>query len=169
MSPLRWWLAGVAAVIIALGAGCDGALHRMQDRAEKPAMEAPAGAVTLGADDDRAPPVMTRERLERGEDRYDRVCAACHGLLGDGDSVVARAMVGRKPRSLVDAAAVAFADARIARTIDSGYGAMPALADVLPAADRFAVVQFVRALQRREVVVGDLPAARRAEAERWLK
>jgi mono/diheme cytochrome c family protein len=149
------------ALLVLLLAACDAdsALHRMQVREVKPAMQAPAGVIELGSDE--APVVVTRELLARGEDRFDRTCAQCHGVLGDGDSDVARAMVGRKPGSLLDAR---ITGTRVMTAIEVGYGAMPALADVLPPRDRVAVMHFVRALQLRDVALAELPPDQLAAA-----
>lgn len=49
----------------------------------------------------RAVPVpLTRELLETGRGTYDTWCAVCHGLTGDGDSLVARKMPQRRPPGL---------------------------------------------------------------------
>ncbi|WP_255442878.1 cytochrome c [Corallococcus sp. Z5C101001] len=49
----------------------------------------------------RAVPVpLTRELLETGRAAYDTWCAVCHGLTGDGDSLVARKMPQRRPPGL---------------------------------------------------------------------
>lgn len=176
---MRWWIASALAAVIALGAGCRGcegadrALHRMQEREARPLVEPPPGAVAWGApgapdgDLEPAPPV-TRELIARGEDRYDVACAQCHGVLGDGDSDVARAMRGRRPPSLVDADAARLSDVRVLAAIEVGYGAMPALANVLQPRDRAAVLAFVRVLQRREVALDELPPPARADALREL-
>src|SRR5207253_2813812 len=64
----------------------------------------PAGtkpfAATDDALDDDAPPTLDAALLDEGEERFDVMCAACHGVVGDGDSVVARHMELVKPRDL---------------------------------------------------------------------
>jgi hypothetical protein len=106
-------------------------------------LEPPDGVVPFGSPG--APPPVTRALLERGRDRFERFCAACHGIAGDGDSDVARAMTLRKPPSLVDANARALSDARILFVIERGYGLMPR--HELSLVDRTAVLHFVRVLQ----------------------
>jgi len=122
----------------------------------------PAGAVA-------PPPPITRALLVRGRDRFDRFCAACHGLAADGDSQVARAMTLRRPPSLVDAAATGLPDPRVLEVIEHGYGVMPSYAAMIAPRDRFAILHYVRALQQRTVSLAALPLAQQEEARRWLR
>nr|HEX4316792.1 cytochrome c [Kofleriaceae bacterium] len=166
----------LAFAVLAL-CGCDWSLHRMQEQPKCAAFASgacaaiapPAGAVELG-DVSLAPPprpATTRAELMRGEDRFERFCAPCHGLAGDGDSAVARAMARRKPPSLVDATVRAFPDTRIETAISHGYGLMPAYAGELVPRDRWAIVDYVRALQSRDVAIDSL-TPQQQEAAPWL-
>lgn len=96
---------------------------------------------------------VTRALLERGRDRFALVCATCHGLAGDGDTPVARAMQRRPPPSLHEARIVRLTPAELARVIERGYGVMPGYASMLSRADRHAVLAYVRTLQ----LAGSLP------------
>lgn len=110
---------------------------------------------------------IDRPLLERGQRRFDVICAACHGLLGDGQSEVARHMEQRRPPSLLDERVRTFPAGRIFRVIGSGYGLMPSYEWALDARDRWAVVAYLRALEMSQAVQLDAlgPAARRrAEA-----
>jgi mono/diheme cytochrome c family protein len=163
-------------------AACDWSLHRMQrgprcgvDESTELLANAsceqppPDGIVAFDPEPPAPPPPITRALLVRGRDRFDRFCAPCHGLAGDGDSQVARAMSLRVPPSLVGAAAATLPDARILVTIERGYGVMPSYAMVLAPRDRFAVLHYVRALQQRIVELTALSPAQREEATRWLR
>jgi mono/diheme cytochrome c family protein len=112
----------------------------------------------------------TRASIERGADRFSRTCAACHGPLGDGLSVVARDMRLRPPPSLLSDAVIGYSDQRLFEVISGGYGMMPAYTYQLTVEDRWAVIHFVRALQHSQHVALDaLPPARRQEAAQWLR
>jgi len=149
---------------------CDWSLHRMQEQpkctthaeldGERCDREPPAGTVALGA---AVPPrpQLSRALIERGRDRFNNYCAACHGVAGDGDSDVARAMTLRRPPSLVDDTARKLADDRIYFVIEHGYGMMPSYGNPLAPRDRWAVISYVRALQAREAPVSE-------EALQWL-
>jgi mono/diheme cytochrome c family protein len=122
---------------------------------------------TVSVDEPASPPPLTRELVDRGRDRFMRFCAPCHGVAGDGDSYVARAMTLRKPPTLVDAEASRFSDNRILDVIATGYGTMPSYA-VIPIPDRHAITTYLRVLQSREVPLAELSAEHQREAKRWL-
>jgi len=160
-------------------AGCDWSLHRMQEPVactvhgttphlpnDACDLQPPDGIVAMELP--APPPPVTRALLERGRDRFERICAACHGLAGDGISQVARAMTLRRPPSLVDATAKSLPDDRILFVIERGYGVMPPYRAILAPADRHAVLHYVRALQQREVELAALPPEAQQEARRWL-
>lgn len=127
----------------------------------------PNGTVPVDDDRDDAPPPMTRDLLLTGRARFDLVCATCHGVRGDGQSVVATKMEHRKPPSLHETRIAAFPPDRIFAVATSGYGLMPSLADMLDARERWAVAYYVKALQlSRAARVAELPPAVRAELER---
>jgi mono/diheme cytochrome c family protein len=158
----------LVALAFACGA-CDWSLHRMQERVSCTGacdVQQPDGIVS--ADPPPAMPVVDRALLERGRDRFERICAPCHGVAADGESPVARAMTLRRPPSLVDAAAARLADDRIVTVIATGYGLMPSYRVLLSVPDRIAVLHYIRALQQREVALDELSPAQRTEALRWL-
>ncbi len=93
----------------------------------------------------RIPVQVTSEMLQLGRKRFEIVCAACHGLVGDGRSLVARNMSLRPPPSLHDF--VSLSDGYLYQVISRGYGLMPSYSAELPVEERWAVVAYVRALQ----------------------
>lgn len=125
--------------------------------------------VALGINGDRyvteVPIPLTRALLERGRDRFEIFCAACHGAAGDGVSVVARKMQLRKPPSLLLERTRARPAGDLFRILREGWGFMPSYAAELGIEDRWAVVAFLEALQRSQPVrIADLPAALQREA-----
>lgn len=124
-------------------------------------------SLTTGiADDrwtDRIPLPVDRPLVETGHQRFDLFCATCHGVLGDGVSVVASKMSLRQPPSLQDTRIRAYPPGRIFATIRQGYGLMPGYAVQLSVHDSWAVVAYVRALQvARGAPVASLPPEVRA-------
>ena len=94
---------------------------------------------------ENVPLPVTAELLARGHKKFEIVCATCHGLVGNGDSMVADNMPTRLPPSLIalqDKPAGFFYQA-----ITLGYGLMPSFSGEIPIEDRWAVVAYVRALQ----------------------
>jgi cytochrome c2 len=89
---------------------------------------------------------LNRQVLELGQKKYNIVCAQCHGRLGDGNSVVAENMAVRLPPSLLDLSGRP--DGHFFVAVTEGYGVMPSFAGELDTQERWAVVAYVRALQR---------------------
>ncbi len=105
--------------------------------------------------------------LARGRQRFEVTCAACHGVLGDGESQVALNMSLRRPPSLHDFRDLP--DGTLYQIISEGFGLMPSYANQLSVQDRWAVVAYVRALQLSQHATLDQvpPGAReRLEQER---
>jgi mono/diheme cytochrome c family protein len=87
----------------------------------------------------------------RGAERYGIYCVPCHGAAGDGQGM------------LFTRSKVTSADLRIARlrampdgqlfdVISNGFGLMPSYRGQIPAADRWAIVAYVRQLQAESPV-----------------
>lgn len=128
------------------------------------------GAMVAGSYRDRIPVPVTMDLLRLGRERFDVVCAACHGVLGDGASAVAVHMTLRPPPPLLTANVRAMPVGRLFRIVEEGYGLMPSYADVLSPVERWAVVAYVRALQlSQSAALAELPPALRAEAIRALE
>jgi mono/diheme cytochrome c family protein len=88
---------------------------------------------------------VTPELLALGKLRFEIVCATCHGVLGNGDSMVADNFPTRIPPSLValtDKPAGFFY-----RAATYGFGVMPSFAGELNNEERWAVVAYIKALQ----------------------
>jgi len=105
------------------------------------------GRDAAGADATAVPLPITRALLERGRERFAVACAACHGIAGDGDTRVARAMQRRRPPSLHEPRILALTPGALYRVIVDGYGVMPSYATLLAPDDRWAVVAYVRTLE----------------------
>ena len=90
--------------------------------------------------------------LARGQDRYNIYCAVCHSISGDGKGMVSRRAASLGATGLV---APSFHDDRLRHipdgqlyaTIANGLRNMPSYAHNIPVDDRWAIVQYVRALQ----------------------
>jgi len=119
--------------------------------------------VTLGVGDDGSfaasiPIPMDEALIRMGRDRFDRTCAACHGILGDGDSEVARKMPLVKPPSLHTDAIRAYPPGRIFQIATFGYGLMPGYEFQLDVTERWAIVAYLEALQlSRSAQISALP------------
>ncbi|HEX7089452.1 MAG TPA: cytochrome c [Longimicrobiales bacterium] len=123
------------------------------------------GAMDGGGYRERIPLALTMDLLRLGRERFDVVCAACHGILGDGASAVALHMTLRPPPPLIGGNVRAMPAGRLYRIVEEGYGLMPGYAELLSPLERWAVVAYLRALQLSQAADLDaLPPAIRAEA-----
>jgi mono/diheme cytochrome c family protein len=89
---------------------------------------------------------VTEELLDRGEERYKVFCMVCHGPVGNGDGMIVRRGFPKPPTynddRLRNAPVGHFYD-----VITNGQGRMNSYASQIPAADRWAIVAYIRALQ----------------------
>ena len=101
--------------------------------------------------------------LERGRDRFTVYCSPCHGAVGDGNGVVKKYGMGAVP-TYHDDRLRQMAEGEIFNTITNGKGQMNPYGDKLAARDRWAVIAYLRALQRAQTgTLADVPADHRPE------
>lgn len=102
------------------------------------------------------PVKVDKALLARGRERFDIYCSPCHGLSGYGDGAVARRAdrlaegTWVPPSSLHDEAVRGRPIGHLFNTITSGIRTMPSYAAQIDPADRWAIVAYVRALQRSQ-------------------
>jgi mono/diheme cytochrome c family protein len=108
--------------------------------------------------------------MERGRERFNIYCATCHGRDGEGNGVVtSRAAevspdTWGRPTSLNTEYVRGQPVGRLFNTITNGINRMPGYGAQIPVADRWAIVLYVRALQRsRAAALDDLPPEKRTE------
>ena len=91
---------------------------------------------------------ITKDDLNRGQERYEIFCSVCHGATGNGDGMIARRGFNRPaPASyhqdrLRQAPVGHFFD-----VMTNGWGAMPSYASQIPVEDRWKIIAYIRALQ----------------------
>lgn len=122
----------------------------------------------------RAP--FNERTLARGEARFNIYCTPCHGESGDGRGVVAlRAMELREsglapawvePKPVFDPETMKRPVGELFNIVTNGINTMPAYAPQIPEADRWAIVAWVKVLQRAAVADWDeIPPDTRTELE----
>ena len=87
--------------------------------------------------------------IERGQNRYQIYCTPCHGTIGDGNGMTKKYGMGATP-SYHDPRLRTMPDGELYNTIANGKNTMLGYADKLTPEDRWAVVAYVRALQRAQ-------------------
>ncbi|HEU5078383.1 MAG TPA: cytochrome c [Opitutaceae bacterium] len=108
---------------------------------------------------ERIPFPTTAALLARGQDRFNVYCAVCHGPDGYGRGIVVRRGFPAPP-SLHEDRLRAAPVGHFFAVITDGYGQMYSYADRLDENDRWAVIAYIRALQRSQhTTVADVPPA----------
>jgi len=104
------------------------------------------------------PIILTREILDRGQDRYNIYCAPCHSQVGNGKGIVTQYDYPVIPGNFHDNRIRNQPDGEMFNTITYGLRSMPAYGYQLKTEDVWAVVHYVRALQRSQnASFDDLP------------
>lgn len=112
---------------------------------------------------------VTPELMKRGHERYDIYCAPCHGLDGSGNGMVAKRAEAlgegtwTPPSSyhteIVRGRPVGY----LFNAITNGIRNMPPYGPQIPERDRWAIVAYVRALQRSQMgTIEDVPPDQRS-------
>jgi mono/diheme cytochrome c family protein len=104
---------------------------------------------------------VTRELLQRGQQRFNIYCSPCHGRTGDGNGVVVQRGFSHPPTYHSDRLRQApvghFFD-----VITNGYGAMHTYDYRVEPQDRWAIIAYIRALQlSRSAKLTDIPPDQR--------
>lgn len=113
----------------------------------------------------KAPVQVTEQLLHRGQERFNIFCSPCHDRTGNGRGMVVQR--GYKPPPTYHQDRLRkVEDGYIFDVITNGFGAMPSYAPQVPAADRWAIVEWVRVLQlSQNVPEAGLPEQARKELE----
>jgi mono/diheme cytochrome c family protein len=136
----------------------DLALHRgVTDRAD------PASWVT------EMPISVTLPVLQRGRERYEIYCSPCHGLAGYGDGMISKRADALQegtwtpPSSFHTELVRSRPAGHLYNTISNGIRNMPSYGSQIDVEDRWAIVAYLRALQRSQAAtVDDVPVDLRA-------
>jgi mono/diheme cytochrome c family protein len=118
------------------------------------------------------PVPVTEDRLARGQERYAIFCAPCHGLSGYGDGIVARRADRLQEGTWVPPSSFHTDLVRsrpvghLFNTATHGIRNMAGYGSQISTEDRWAIIMYVRALQRSQSATpDDVPAERRAELQ----
>jgi mono/diheme cytochrome c family protein len=118
---------------------------------------------------DAIPVSVTMQIVRRGRQRYDIYCSPCHGLGGYGDGVVSKRAeelqegTWTPPASFHTQLIRSRLPGHLFNTITNGIRNMPAYGPQISLEDRWAIVAYLRALQRSQAAtVDDVPEEIRA-------
>ena len=112
------------------------------------------------------PMPVTAQFMERGAERFNINCAICHGATGAGDGIVKQYGMATIV-TLQDARIRGMSDGEIFNTITNGKNTMMAYGPNITVGDRWAIVAYLRALQRSQsATAADVPPEAQAELEK---
>ena len=160
-------------------------LHPLQEPSPAEAQSPPASDADASASGEPPPSVMdttpwlsdnpldvTTELVEQGQKYFGIYCSVCHGMNGGGNG-----LVNRRARKILAATWIPpsklnqptlyedkYPDGKLFNTISNGIRKMPGYAGQIKAHDRWAIVAYVRALQRsQDATIELIPEDRREE------
>src|SRR6266853_3656625 len=109
-------------------------------------------------------PLELNERvMARGKQRFEINCAICHGQLGAGDGII-KSYGLVTVANLQDERIRSMPDGQLYSTITNGKNTMGAYGPQIAVEDRWAIVAYLRALQKSQnVKLAELPEARQKE------
>ncbi|MBS1121328.1 MAG: hypothetical protein H6Q90_3556, partial [Deltaproteobacteria bacterium] len=101
---------------------------------------------------------VTEQLVKRGQNRFNIYCSPCHGFDGRGNGAIPQRVAASggawAARNLVappweaGGHVIKMPNGQLFNTISNGYATMKGYAAQLPHADRWAIVLYIRALQR---------------------
>ena len=98
---------------------------------------------------DGIPVEVTEELIQRGQQRFNINCVVCHGKLGTGNGIVASYGMAAIANLQLDLYKT-MPDGQIFHTITNGKNTMGAYGPNIAVEDRWAIVAYIRALQRSQ-------------------
>src|SRR5438128_1953373 len=112
------------------------------------------------------PVPVTPELMERGQQRFNITCVMCHGATAAGNGITKQYGLATVV-TLQDERIRKMADGEIFNTITNGKNTMMAYGPNIVVADRWAIIAYLRALQRsHNAAIANVPEEHRAELEK---
>ena len=112
------------------------------------------------------PVPVTPQLLQRGRERFNITCAMCHGPTAAGNGITKQYGLNTVV-TLQDDRIRKMADGEIFNTITNGKNTMMAYGPNIMVADRWAIIAYLRALQRSQnAAIVDVPPEHRADLEK---
>ena len=111
----------------------------------------------------KMPVTITANLLQRGRERYTIFCQPCHDGVGNGKGIVVKKGFMPPPSFHLDRLRNA-PDGHFFDVITNGIRNMPTYRHQVPVEDRWAIVAYIRALQRSQsATIDDVPQDKRNE------
>ncbi len=138
----------------------EGAIARGHLTEDTPFYTGMEGDVYVG----KNPVPVTMALLKQGQTKFNIYCTPCHDREGLGHGAVPTHVPTWQPANLTDDRIVQFADGDIFNVITNGRRSMPSYRFQVEVADRWAIISYVRVLQRaHHSTANDVPPETQAE------
>ncbi|MDZ7772017.1 MAG: c-type cytochrome [Balneolaceae bacterium] len=99
------------------------------------------------------PVELSRELLNRGQRQYNVYCSVCHGVTGAGNGIIMEGQYGFVPAPTFHMDRIRdLPDGHLYSVIANGIRTMPGYGHQVKVEDRWAIVAYLRALQRSQNV-----------------
>jgi mono/diheme cytochrome c family protein len=109
---------------------------------------------------------VTPQLMERGRERFNITCAMCHGATATGNGITKQYGLATVV-TLQDDRIRKMADGEIFNTLTNGKNTMMAYGPNIMVADRWAIIAYLRALQRSQnASINDVPEEHHSEMEK---
>ncbi len=99
----------------------------------------------------KIPATVSAEMIMRGKERFKIYCSMCHGGTGAGNGIITNYGIVPPP-SFYDERIVNMSDGEIYSAIYNGVRTMSSYRHQIPVEDRWAIVSYIRTLQRSHAV-----------------
>jgi len=114
----------------------------------------------------KSPVPLTPALLHQGQLRFNTYCQPCHDKTGSGLGIVPTRVPTWQPSNLTEPRLVQAADGDLLNVITNGRRSMPSYRFQITVEDRWAIIAYVRALQRAaHATKADVPAEHVADLQ----
>jgi len=115
----------------------------------------------------KSPVPVTMELLKKGQAKFGTYCTPCHDRTGSGQGIVPLHVPSWQPSNLMEDRVVQFADGEIFTVMSEGRRTMPAYKYQVSVEDRWAIIAYLRVLQRAaHGSMSDVPEDQKAALEK---
>lgn len=115
----------------------------------------------------KIPEPITMELIKKGQQKFGTYCTPCHDREGTGQGIVPIHVPSWQPSNLMDDRIVQYADGEIFNVITNGRRTMPAYKYQISVEDRWAIISYLRVLQRAaHGSMKDVPEDQKAALEK---
>jgi len=111
----------------------------------------------------RNPLTYDKATFELGQKKFNTYCSPCHDRTGSGHGVVWKKLPTFAPANLHEDRIRAYPDGEIFDVIANGRRTMKGLKTQITERDRWAIISYVRVLQRQDGAMADVPPALQAD------